>query len=187
MSPHKLIADCAAAGVSIHLVDGTLKLRGNAAAVNVAVDRLYPHKADLLAHFRACAPIDLVREFMEVDGLTLEEAQALAAVAVQPRSPADWLALIAELDALIDRYCTAVGVSDGGRSGIMAARCTQSLASIPESLAWFRRELAVIERRRPAPAAPAPDAPAGNYEGRASAKAARAKLHQPIEKEQGHD
>jgi hypothetical protein len=134
------------------------------------------------AFLNTAGEIDLVREFMEVDGMTLEEAQALAAVAVQPRPPAEWLALIAELDAMIDRYCTAVGVSDGGRSGIMAARCTQSLASIPESLAWFRRELAVIERRRPAP-----DAPSRNYEGRASAKAARAKLHQPIEKGQGHD
>lgn len=143
-----------------------------------------PQRDEIL---NASGKIDLVREFMEVDGLTLEEAQALAAVAVQPRAPADWLVLIAELDGLIDRYCAAVGMTDGGRAKIMATRCRQSLASIPESLAWFRRELELIERPAPVPAPAAPTAPAGNYEGRASARAARAKLHQPIKKGQRHD
>jgi hypothetical protein len=90
---------------------------------------------------------DLVREFMAVDGLSLTEAQALAAVSVQPRAPEEWLALIAELDALIERYCLAAGVTDEGKAEILAARCAQSLASIPDTLEWFRRELALLVAR----------------------------------------
>lgn len=84
---------------------------------------------------------DLVREFMEVDGLSLEEAQALAAVSVVPRPPAEWLALIQELDALIDRYCQACRLSDDARDRIREVRKHQSLASIPLAVDWFRREL----------------------------------------------
>jgi hypothetical protein len=90
---------------------------------------------------------ELVREFMEVDGLSLTEAQALAAVSVQPRAPEEWLALIAELDALIERYCAAVEVTDEARAVILAAKCAQSLASIPSTLEWFRRELALLADR----------------------------------------
>lgn len=130
----------------------------------------------------ASGEIDLVREFMEVDGLTLEEAQALAAISVQPRPAAEWLALIADLDAVIERYCDAVGAAAEARAAMLATRYAQPLASIPESLAWFRSELAVIERSQLAQAVQAAPAAAGNYEDRASAKAARAALHQPIEK-----
>jgi hypothetical protein len=89
-------------------------------------------------------PIDLVREFMDVNGLTLADAQALAAVAVQPRPAGEWLALIAELDALIERYCAASGLTGAAKAAIFATRCAQSLASIPESLAWFRHEVALL-------------------------------------------
>lgn len=83
----------------------------------------------------------LVREFMEVDGLSLEEARALAAVAVVPRPPAEWLELIQELDSLIDRYCQACRLSDEVRDHILEIRKKQSLASIPLAVNWFRREL----------------------------------------------
>ena len=86
---------------------------------------------------------DLVRGFMDEDGLTLSEAQALAAVSVQLRPVSEWLAMIAELDALIGIYCAAeVGMTDQTRAAIRGARLTQSLASIPASLEWFQREVA---------------------------------------------
>jgi hypothetical protein len=86
--------------------------------------------------------LDLVREFMEVDGLTLDQARALVAVAVQPRAPADWLALIAELDCLIGRYCDHHRLTPEARMHIMAMRTKQSLASIPAALEWFTAQLA---------------------------------------------
>jgi len=96
---------------------------------------------------------DLVRGFMDEDGLTLAEAQALAAASVQPRPAAEWLAMIAELDALIGIYCAAeVWMTDKAKAAIWATRCAQSLASIPETLAWFRREVARMARAAPAPA-----------------------------------
>lgn len=85
--------------------------------------------------------IGMVREFMEIDGLSLEEAQALAAVSIPPRPSAEWLAMIAELDQLIDRYCAAAHLSQEAAARLKAARNTQAIASIPESLAWFRRAL----------------------------------------------
>ena len=91
----------------------------------------------------AMALPDLVRGFMDEDGVTLAEAQALAAISVQPRPAGEWLAMIAELDALIGIYCAAeVGMTDKARAAIRAARLTQSPASIPASLAWFRQEVA---------------------------------------------
>jgi len=93
---------------------------------------------------------DLVREFMEVDGLTLAEANALATVSVQPRPVAEWLAMIAELDASIASYCSAYRLSDEARARILDVRNRQSLASIPDSLEWFRRELEIIESAKSA-------------------------------------
>lgn len=84
---------------------------------------------------------DLVQEFMEVDGLSLTEAQAVAAVSVQPRAPEEWLALIAELDVLIEQYCAVTGAAGNVKAAILAARRTQSVASIPDSLKWFRDAL----------------------------------------------
>jgi len=90
---------------------------------------------------RPFSEIDMVCEFMEIDGLSLEEARALAAVSIPFRPPAEWLTMIAELDQLIDRYCAAAPLSQETAARIKAARNTQALASIPESLAWFRRAL----------------------------------------------
>lgn len=93
--------------------------------------------------------IDLVHEFMEMDGLTLAEAQTLAAVAIQPRTPKEWLALITELDDLIERYCSLMGTTGEVRGAILAARRGQSVASLPDSLAWFRRALSDLETQMP--------------------------------------
>lgn len=86
--------------------------------------------------------IDLVREFMEVDGMSAEDARAMAAVSIPIRPATDWLALIAELDHLIGRYCSTYRLSAEAQARILDTRNRQSLASIPNSLAWFRRELA---------------------------------------------
>jgi hypothetical protein len=87
---------------------------------------------------------------MEVDGLSLKEAQELAAVSVTPRSSTDWVALVQELDGLIDRYCQACKLSKDTQIHIREVRRRQSLVSIPLAVKWFRRELAAIEGK-PAP------------------------------------
>lgn len=151
-----------------------------ATVASVAVANFQNSKSAFIADTAPTRPADLVRDFME-DGLTREEAEALAAISVQQRPPDEWLALIAELDALIVRYCLATGET---KTAIQSARCGQSLASIPESLAWFRREVARIDgaKVKPVPT-PAPIRSEIIEGSRAGAKAARMKLHQPITKE----
>jgi hypothetical protein len=78
---------------------------------------------------------------MELDGLSQEEAEALALVSVAPRPLAEWLALIQELDNLIDLYCQTCRLSDDARDRIREVRQKQSLASIPPAVDWFRREM----------------------------------------------
>ncbi|MEA9980352.1 hypothetical protein QN374_00720 [Herbaspirillum sp. RTI4] len=113
-----------------------------------------------------------------MDGLTLEDAQALAAVCAQPRPADEWLALIAELDAAIEAYCLAAGLPGDVLAHMMTARSSQSLASIPAALAWFKRELEAMHRES-APTRPAPTQPPQmNYARRDSAKAARLRLIQ---------
>lgn len=94
---------------------------------------------------------DLIRDFMEMDGMALAEAQAMAAVSVRPRPASEWIALIADLDAAIGRYCTVTGLTDEARAAILDIRYKQSLASIPSALAWFNHELAHMARRPAAP------------------------------------
>ena len=144
MSPQVLMDNCSAAGVSVHLVGGALKLRGTAEAVRAVTERVRAHKAALLAHLSSDAPIDLVAEFMEVDGLSRADAEAMAAISVQPRTPAYWMALIAELDLLIDCYCTSNFVTEQAKERMRAASHAQSLASIPSTIEWFKRELRML-------------------------------------------
>jgi len=141
MTVQALIDECLQSGVAIHLIDGALKLKGAPDAVKLAANRLRPFKTDLLEYLidqTANNAKDLVREFMEVDGMNEADAKALAAVSIQPRPAGEWLALIAELDELISRYCIAYRVSDEWQAAILAARSGQSLASIPATLEWFR-------------------------------------------------
>ncbi|MFA9273260.1 MAG: hypothetical protein ACEQSE_00175 [Candidatus Aquirickettsiella gammari] len=90
---------------------------------------------------------NLVCEFMEIDGLSLADAQALAAESVPRRSESEWLMLIAEHDLLIRQYCIAMCLNEEGKKAILAVSRRQSLASITKSLAWFRFELSVIEAK----------------------------------------
>ncbi|MDQ1833216.1 MULTISPECIES: hypothetical protein [Massilia] len=87
---------------------------------------------------------DLVAEFMEVDGLTRKEAEAMAEISIQPRTPAVWLAMIADLNALINTYCASAQISDTAKARMLAAASSQSLASIPESTAWFQVQLRTL-------------------------------------------
>jgi hypothetical protein len=87
----------------------------------------------------------LVAEFMEVDGLSLEQAQAMAAISVQPRTPAIWLSMIADLNSLINMYCASAKVSEEAKQRMRAASYSQSLASIPHAIDWFRAELRALE------------------------------------------
>lgn len=83
----------------------------------------------------------LIREFMEVDGLTFAKAQELAALSMQPRPACEWLILISELDALVEHYCAVAGLTDEVKGKFLTARRCQSLASIPESIDWFKCEM----------------------------------------------
>jgi len=114
-----------------------------------------PSNRKCVSVVRALTPwqANLVLEFIEVDGLTLDEAQAMAAISVQPRPAAEWLAMIAELDDLIRIYFAAAADLTGeGKAAILSTRCGQSLASIPETLASSRREVARIAGTTLAPA-----------------------------------
>jgi hypothetical protein len=146
MNPQMLIDDCSAAGVSVHLVGETLKLRGAAEAVKAVSELVRANKAALLAHLAGGHVIDLVAEFMEVDGMAREDTEAMAVISIQPRTPAIWLAMIAELDDLVNQYCIAVNAPESARNKMIEARNRQSLASIPASLDWFRNELALVNR-----------------------------------------
>ncbi|WP_426192570.1 hypothetical protein [Massilia sp. DWR3-1-1] len=146
MSPQTLIDDCSAAGVSVHLVGATLKLRGSPNAVNAVAEAVRANKAALLAYLSAAPAIDLVTEFMTVDGMTREEAEAMAAISIQPRTPAIWLYMIADLNSLINAYCASAKVSDEAKQRMRAASYSQSLASIPHAIDWFRAELRALEK-----------------------------------------
>ncbi|NHZ80104.1 hypothetical protein F2P44_12565 [Massilia sp. CCM 8695] len=144
MNPQALIDSCKAVGVSVHLAGDGLKLRGTAEAVNAVSAKVRANKAALLAHLSASSAIDLVAEFMEVDGLTRTEAEAMAAISVQPRTPAVWLGLIAELNTLIATYCDSAQVSQEAKQRLHAVAASQSLASIPTAIEWFRAELRTL-------------------------------------------
>ena len=78
---------------------------------------------------------------MAIDGMTRPEAEAMAAISVQPRTPAYWMALIAELDRMIDAYCTSTQVTEQAKDRMRTASHSQSLASIPSTIDWFKNEL----------------------------------------------
>jgi hypothetical protein len=153
VTPQSLINECRLAGVLVNLDGGVLKLKGAPDAVRIAADRLRPFKAEIVRYqmdLMATPVTDLARGFMDDDGVTLAEAEALAAISVQPRPTGEWLAMITELDALIGTYCAAeVGMTDKNKTAIRGARLTQSLASIPETLEWFRGEVAHIMNKLP--------------------------------------
>lgn len=148
MTPQSLIQTALNEGVRIRINGTNLRLRGSDDAIRKVAPILKPHKAEIIAFLRDGAISAQVREFMEVDGMTLEEAQAWEAQSVTPRSTHEWLDLIQRLDELIERWCTTRNVSATVKACILEARYRQSLASIPETLDWFERELALNSNER---------------------------------------
>lgn len=132
------------AGLTLRIKDGHLHVRPKQLLTSELRMLIANNKRGLIIRISSepASTNGLVQELMEEDGLTLAEAQAVAVGAPTPRSPAQWLALIAELDALIERYCEIFNYSADKRSEILVTRGKQSLASIPSTLAWFRQALA---------------------------------------------
>ena len=184
MTPAEILSDCRRHGVKVFLLpNGNLNITGQADAVGKVRPFIKDKKASIVRYLTSAAPpalqpsdADLIREFMELDGLSQEEAQAMAEISIKPRPADEWLALIAELDRMIDRYCLAAGLPIEKLADLLAVRNRQALASIPASLTWFRREIEALEQqasaRKPAPARERLTA----YASRDSAKAARRRL-----------
>lgn len=145
-----MLSQCRNHGVTVFLTDRGVAMRGNPEALGKFRPMLKLHKASVVQYLTEHSTADLVREFMDVDGVSMEEARALAAISVQPRPATEWLAMIAELDALIGIYCASeVGMTDKAKTVIWWIRCAQSLASIPETLAWFRQAVARMTKVAP--------------------------------------
>lgn len=140
MTPQDVILQCSALGVSVHLNGDSIRLRGAPDAIKTVSDVVRTNKA-MLIEYLANLRKNLIHEFMEVDGLSLEDADAIAAVSVQPRSADEWLGMISELEVLIDRYCATNKLTSEARKNILTNRFIQSLGSMPDTLAWFKTEL----------------------------------------------
>jgi hypothetical protein len=179
MTPAEILEDCKKQGVKVFLLDGNLSARGLPEAVERVKPMLKQHKADIVRYLaETVAPMDMVREFMEVDGLPLEEAQAMAAISIRPRSSGEWLALITELDAMIERYCLAAGLSPEKLAELLTVRNRQALASIPESLTWFTRAWETLHQQASPKPSEQPRERLMPYSSRDSAKAAQRRLMQ---------
>ena len=83
----------------------------------------------------------LIREFVEVDGMTQSDATALAAQCQAPRPAAEWLGMIRELDELIVMLCKRYGLDSVACERVQNARRRQSLASIPATIEIMRLEM----------------------------------------------
>lgn len=123
-------------------------MRNQAETVPATVDPKVAHDSPV-PESCAVAPLgqrnnatDLVAEFMEVDGLSLEEATQLAQDCANIRPAEEWLSMIKELDELIGRFSDRFKLSEAAKRRILDVRNRQSLFSIAHSLEWFRKELA---------------------------------------------
>lgn len=132
MNVQKIIKDAIDAGVALHVVGGTVKVRGTPEAVAAVKIKLRPYKAAILKYLTAAAKVE-------------PEVWGEYTPYCPPRPPVEWIKAITELDSLIDRYCEAAKLSPEARARILAARLIQPLASIPESIAWFQGQVAAIK------------------------------------------
>ncbi len=126
------------------LIKGGVKaLEGHADVPQAVMQETVMHTVTMVRQSASNeAPLsDLVRKFMEVDGLSKEDATALAAVSIQPRPVKEWLDMIAELDRAIEMWCNMQRIGDEERAQIMSVRFSQPLVSIPASLAWFNEQI----------------------------------------------
>lgn len=141
MSPQTLIQTALDAGVRIRINGENLRLRGDGDAIQRIAPILKPHKKEIIDFLQNTSISAQVREFMDVDGMTLDEAQAWESQSIVTMEANEWIEIIQQLDAAINLYCTTKQVSPQARVGMLAARMNQSLASIPETLAWFLNQL----------------------------------------------
>lgn len=141
MTPDALLARCADAGVSVHLDGDSVRMKGAREAVSALLDLMRENRAAVVAYLANTETPNLVAEFMETDGLSQADAEAIAAISIRPRSPVEWTALIADLDRAMHEYFDRFEIPPEQRARIEGARARQSLASIPASLAWFKCEL----------------------------------------------
>jgi hypothetical protein len=88
---------------------------------------------------------DLITEFVKVDKVSEPQARAMAAVSIVPRPSAEWLAMLDELDTLIDRYCSAASVPQANKDQFLKARANQAWVNVPATLNWFRKQVAALE------------------------------------------
>lgn len=150
MPAASLITQARRDGVQLVLsATGVLKAVGSEEAVRRWLPAIRNNKAAIIQALATAGHTEeaLVREFMEVDGLSREEAQAMAAISIAPKPKDVWLRLIAELDHLIDEYCFLSKLSTEARERIMEARFGQSLSSVPAALEWFRKEVAQLRSK----------------------------------------
>ena len=146
MSAAQLLDECKANGVTVYLSGGDVKVRGSPEIIGRIAPALKERKAEILEHLTQRPGIDLVREFMEADGLTLEEAKELAALSIQPRQASEWLSMIAALDKAIEAWCALNAIPEESQARILQSRARQPLGTIPESLVWFSKE---VENAKP--------------------------------------
>lgn len=131
-------------GIALRLsAAGNLVVKGAPDMVQRWVPRLRDQKESIVQYLQEQAhqAQQLAKEFMEVDGLAAGQAAALAEVSVIPKSPSEWMAVIAELDRLIAEYCSLAGLDSRVMEDANLARKQQSLSSIPMSIAWIAREI----------------------------------------------
>ncbi|MES2048141.1 MAG: hypothetical protein V4447_07060 [Pseudomonadota bacterium] len=91
--------------------------------------------------------IDTLRGFVELDDFALTDTRKLARSSVKPRQAREWLALFADLDVMIERYCAALGSTRKDEATILIIRYVQPFTSIPESLSWLKEKLERMDKK----------------------------------------
>ena len=124
MNVQKLITEAIDAGVTLHLINGAIKVRGTPDAVKAMTANLRTHKAAILEYLTAAS-----RAEPEIWG---EYTQWVA-----PISPE----LVTELHRLIAEYAALYRLADDETARIIEAAKRQPAATVPESMQWFQRQV----------------------------------------------
>ena len=77
-----ILEECRTAGVVVSMSNGVVTFSGTKDARDKLSTTLKLHKPDLIKYLAEIAPSALAHEFMEVDGMTREEAEKVAAVSI---------------------------------------------------------------------------------------------------------
>ncbi len=145
MNVIELMRDCRLSGLTVFTLDGKLIARGN----DIVLERFKPllkiRKAEIIDYLYKIGVNDLIRDFIEIDGMSEDDARALASACEPLRPEHEWVTMIKQLDELIDTYGRVIGLPADAMARLHEIRMRQSLASIPASLAWFQNELINLE------------------------------------------